>query len=83
MRRAIAGAALLLMLASSPAMAQPEGPGAGQPSSPPCQGEYRSNEAQEGGAERGQFIADRARESDYGVGDEVTTNQSEGTYPTC
>lgn len=81
--RTTAGAAALVLLASGPAVAQPAEPApefaepaAGQPTQPSCQGEYRSSEAQEGGAERGQFIANRAQESDYGVGDEVTGNQS-------
>ena len=84
-----AGVAALVLLASGPAVAQPAepapefaGPAAGQPTEPPCQGEYRSRRAQEGGAERGQFIANRAQESEYGVGDEVTGNQSgeRGSY---
>ena len=87
--RTTAGAAALVLLASGPAVAQPAdpapefaGPAAGKPTEPPCQGEYRSREAREGGAERGQFIANRAQESDYGVGNEVTGNQSGegGTY---
>ena len=85
-RRALAATAVFLGLAGGPAMAEPAEPApdlaepaAGRPSDPPCQGEYRSDPPQEG-ADRGQFIANRAQTSDYGVGDEVTNNQSgEGT----
>ncbi len=81
-RRAIAVATLFAGIGAGPAMAEPAEPApyfvepaTGQPTDPPCQGEYRSDPPQEG-ADRGHFIADRAQTSDYGVGDEVTNNQS-------